>query len=565
MRTQAHGLARARRAAVAAVLVVAVLSTVVATQAAVAQLDLSVPVGTYRHEWQAQAMAGGAGEPSQQRVLSSVAEVAYGDGKYEGTIDYHDVLGVGAAPNTVSQEAEIELALSGSAVSGASVIGGTFTGTVTLSMRTAADAASAVSDETLATEAVVTTYEVAGHWGAEIAGDVARGELVYENAVVRDGADGPADGPAYFNRAATSAADELGGAQYFAAQVSDLAPVGPTGPDDEDGADGDGQPEPGRGDSGGRTGVLGYIRKGLSGGELGVALPIPAELAAAARALYESRPVGATELPANAVAIDVHVAGAHLDAKNRAAGLLAEEGPTVPGADDAAAAAESMRGAVPGVAAASSAAAWRDLATGALGPLAGTPGVDGVAAQLGHLDAAATGAVDVYRTWYHVASAAGSQDAYGSVMRDAADIAAAVGETPFRGGPLADAVLVAADSPSAPSSMLAVARFEREESRDASASAHGESLPAAALATSGVDSGGTLGLQYASAEGFAVEAPARWLAYRRADGARFWLAGEGGERALTEASLLGWAHSTYRAALVDATRCGRWLAVYPTR
>ncbi|HET6498606.1 MAG TPA: hypothetical protein VFH17_06110, partial [Coriobacteriia bacterium] len=56
---------------------------------------------------------------------------------------------------------------------------------------------------------------------------------------------------------------------------------------------------------------------------------VPPEETDRALALLSTVPRGATRLPGDAVAIDIHLPGGYLDAKNRAAGLVGGEGLTV--------------------------------------------------------------------------------------------------------------------------------------------------------------------------------------------------------------------------------------------
>lgn len=319
----------------------------------------------------------------------------------------------------------------------------------------------------------------------------------------------------------------------------------------------------------GKPGVLDYILTGLSGTSLPETLLLPSELADSAGALVQSAPVGAMTLPRNAEAVDIHVSGAQLDAENRAAGLLSEDGPTAQGSDVAGPAAARMRRAVPGLPAvapdASAADAWRDRAVSALERTPDIAGAGSLRERIGGVTDDGRGLTTVeMRTWYHVATAVGSA-AYGSVLVGAAGVATVVATSRLEGDAARDAVLAAAGSDAAPDGAKVVHEFTRDASLDASASPDGDTVVAATLATSGDERGGVPGLRYETSEGgFAIEAPATWLAYRRPDGRIFWLAGEAGERALTDSSLIGWAHTARRSSLVNANDCGRVLAVYPT-
>jgi|GEM_PF-1179182 len=319
------------------------------------------------------------------------------------------------------------------------------------------------------------------------------------------------------------------------------------------------------------AGLFGYIIRGLTGKRETPSLAVPDELAKAARRLYGAQPEDAVALPGDSLAVDVHVAGNYLDAKNRAAGLLGVDGGYVgplEGGQRLEELARQMRDAVPGIPAVpvdrDAALVWRERATVLLEDQRQVAGVETLLQELARVEPGASReAVVRLRTWYHVATATGS-DAFGATLGAAADSARSVRETPIGADAFGDAVLVAADVPDAPSGMLAVSRFERERSSDATSSPDGEMLPNRALAAAGTLGQDGLGLTVATVDGPRRYAPDVWPAYRRADGAVFWLAGEGAEAALTDGSVRGWAFSVERAALVDADRCGRWLAVFPT-
>ncbi len=128
-------------------------------------------------------------------------------------------------------------------------------------------------------------------------------------------------------------------------------------------------------------------------------------------------------------------------------------------------------------------------------------------------------------------------------------------------------MLAAADRPDAPPAARVVTRFEREAGLDTSASAESSpSLPGevfARLAAAGQREERVL--VWDTPDGPESVAPASWLGYRRSDGAVFWLAGDDGPAALTDASVRGWAWSAPMAALVAADDVGRTLSTFEVR
>ncbi|HET6498847.1 MAG TPA: hypothetical protein VFH17_07340, partial [Coriobacteriia bacterium] len=147
-----------------------------------------------------------------------------------------------------------------------------------------------------------------------------------------------------------------------------------------------------------------------------------------------------------------------------------------------------------------------------------------------------------------------------SLAAAVADVARSVRDTPFREGPRSDAVRAAAGDSGAPGDAVVVREFQRDPTLDVSAAdvAASELLPARVLRLHGV--GDPPALHWPTAEGRGAVTADVWLGYRRDDGTAFWLAGQAGDVALVDASVHGWAYTTVRAALVDASRCGRVLA-----
>jgi hypothetical protein len=256
----------------------------------------------------------------------------------------------------------------------------------------------------------------------------------------------------------------------------------------------------------------------------------------------------------------------YVDAKNRAAGLLGEQGPETDGAEELRAAVADARSAVPGVAAPEvgqdAGMLWAARAMGQLGESQR----DGAADLRSRLGAAAGGMssdeIRQVREWFHVTSAVESEAPYGSVLELAASAADEVARSEIADGPSADAVLVAIDGSSAPIDARAVARFERVESADTSGTGEADFLPDDVVAANG---GESAVISYIDDAGVQVVSTEEWLAYDRADGIRYWLAGEGGSVAFTDGSLRGWAYVLEQAALVNASDVGIWYETFPTR
>ncbi|MDP2182708.1 MAG: hypothetical protein Q8K99_09090 [Actinomycetota bacterium] len=536
----------------------------------------SPSAGGYEHQWQAQGMMIGEVGATSLRVVDSRVELSYEKSAFRGEIVYSDVLGIRDTEGTVSQESSIELRLTGTSLQGGTAAGGTFSGTATLKLRDAANLDSAIAEEIVSAAARTETYDVGGHWGATLSGTMASGEVIFERAAIASGSGSAGRDAAWFNRAAIANPDMLGDPQLFAARVSGLTSASPG--DGDGGEDGDsGTPSDGAssGNSGSAAGTGGesvvvYILKGIRGGDLARPVPIPDELARAARDLADARPVGATPLPDNSVAIDRDIAGAYLDAKNAAAGLLSEDGPSGPVVQSLVDAVAGARKGVAGIAAVDpdedAGTVWSQRAISALEPRMSSPGAQELADQLrGIAPGADRETVGALRVWTLAAIASGVDSSYGSVLEGTHSVATEVESASLAEGAPSDAVLAAADDPGAPETALVVSGFVREPSLDTSATADGELLPNRVLATSGSGSKGGDGLAYLSSAGPRQVDPDVWLAHRRGDGTALWLAGEGADVALRDVSVRGWAFRIERAALVDASRCGRMLAVFAAR
>jgi hypothetical protein len=290
-----------------------------------------------------------------------------------------------------------------------------------------------------------------------------------------------------------------------------------------------------------------------------------------ATALLTAVPEGATSLTAGTLAIDVHLAGAYLDAKNRAAGLLGDDG-----AMDAVAeltdAADAVRRQAPGVRAPGPDERALDVYRDRLRVALAGAVIEGSAEFLAGLEALGPdperAVVAGVRRVVLAVESLSAPASTASVIAGAHGVAEVVAASTVPSGPAADAVLAAADAGSAPESAVNVSSFSRETTLDVlpgSTSGDQDALPVRVLRLNarGAGRGTAPSLGWSTPEGGDSIAPEIWVAYRRADGTLFWLAGEDGDVALTDASLRGWAFSRGVAAVVDASRCGRMLATFP--
>ena len=295
-----------------------------------------------------------------------------------------------------------------------------------------------------------------------------------------------------------------------------------------------------------------------------------AEQAVRAVALLTAAPAGATPMPADSLAIDVQLAGAYLDAKNRAGGLLGDRGP-LGEAVALAEAADAVRREAPGVRAPGPDERALDVYRDRLRAALAAERIEGGDDALADLEAlgpdpgraAVAGARRVVLAVESLAAPSPSA----SVLAGTRNVAEEVAASTVPAGPASDAVLAAADADSAPEDAVDVRAFARVPSLDVTPETghSGNSLPDRVLRLSARAAGGGAApsLGWSTQEGGDSVAPQTWLARQRADGTLFWLAGADGEVALTDASLRGWAFSRSVAALVDASRCGRMLATFP--
>ena len=259
----------------------------------------------------------------------------------------------------------------------------------------------------------------------------------------------------------------------------------------------------------------------------------------------------------------------YLDTKNRAAGLLGEDGPEGAHVVRLAETAAAMRRDAPGVRAPRRGESALDLHAarieaaleGAGERLGGAGDVRGWLESLG--DQPLREEVAVVRQVAAVAEALAAAEPLGSLLADSAASAREVADTRIAPGPQADVVRAAARDPRAPASVLEVATFERVPEFDASVASSRATLALQVLERHGSAAvPPAIGWDDPDA-GPSTVAPDVWLAYRRADGELYWLAGDDGPVALADRSLRGWAFSAGFAALVDAVDAEHVLATFP--
>jgi hypothetical protein len=525
------------------------LLVAIATAVAIASPSAAGAAGSpFDMRWRAQGEVGGdRGGRSTQTVLADSMRLESVAGGYRGSVKYSDrVVIQDVKGDILVQVSKLALNLVGAPASGGAALAGSFDGTAQLDTYAAASFADAQAGRLPARPSSSVTYSVLGHWGARLAGSVAVGEVVFGSATPRASSGKAVERDVgWFMRS-----DQ--GTQQFRVEVQGAAatPEG-TGIGD-DGAGGGGS----SGRTAARASILTYVLRGFAGAPRTVA-PVPAESAATARTLRDARPIGATPLPANAVTMDLDVAGHTLDAKNRAAGLDSRTSAGAPTRSTWASA----------VAASASATRSPGAETTLLDVMLSPIDIPGARARrAGRRPAPApapqspivTGAK--IREWYLVTLAL-QQPPPASVLGGVAEASVAVRDSRVKVGPLSDALLAAADAFDAPPSARDVRSFTREPAKDtpgpAGAGVVGEVLSAAPRGAAG-----TPVVSWASSTPRTVE-PETWLAYARADSTVFWLAGPDGPVALTDGTLDGWGFTARRAYLVDAARVGRLLAVLP--
>lgn len=505
----------------------------------------------YDHVWQIEGTYVGDAGTTRRSVTTDRMTLTFSEGVWSGVVQLADVLAIQESSGfTQSQAASITLTLDGTPAEGGTAAAGRFTGVAELRTREAASLDDALSRSASGALAV---YDVSGFWAARLDQDVAEGQIVYQSARRRAGSKGPLRDAEWFNRASEEGIDATGQPQPFMVAVEGIDPAsGGSNPTTSSPAE---KPVD-------RPSFFHYVARGLRGAQTERPLTVGASQAAAARALKDARPGGATQLPADALAIDGDVSGAYLDAKNRAAGLLDERMvPSGAVSDRARAEVKALYDSAPGRRApgesVDASTYYRDLLSQTL---KGAGPIDGVDLLLGDLANVTPGAdtdtvVRLRALLAAAESVAGGFPARGNVVSTSAGAAERVASAPIpQEGPLADAVLAAADDPATPASARDVARFEPVPSLDASGTAAGSAIPNRVLAVAGSD-GPPAALSWSA--GASTVQPESWLAYRRADGAVYWLAGPAGQAALTDSTLSGWAWRSPRSSLVDPSHVGR--------
>ncbi|MBW6467823.1 MAG: hypothetical protein K0B85_01490, partial [Coriobacteriia bacterium] len=261
-----------------------------------------------------------------------------------------------------------------------------------------------------------------------------------------------------------------------------------------------------------------------------------------------------------------HLAGAYLDAKNRAAGLTGDDGPAGQTPSQLEAAAARVRQDAPGVRAPGPGERALDTYRTRLRAALKGSSVAGGDELLADVDALGPdpGRAEVTRVRSLVLAveSLAAVPSPVSVLAGAHLLATDVAASALPAGAGADAVLAAADAQSAPESAVDVRGFERSPELDF---VPGEGAPGALperVLRLNARPGSPPSLTWAGEGSSESVAPEVWLAHERLDGVLYWLAGEDGRFALTDASLRGWAFSRSVAAVVDASRCGRLLATF---
>lgn len=516
----------------------------------------------YDHRWAAEEMYSGDAGATAVTTLQDSVTMRVDKGTWKGAITYADVMGIKDPSGAVaSQVSHISLALEGSALEGGSSIGGRFDGTARLTVSSAPSLQAASSASKADAPGDTAVYDVSGFWAAQLDGDKATGHLYFQSARAQDGSEGELREADWFNRVSSTTPGSMGDPQPFSVVVEGLSaagggsrPAASAKPQARQTAKPAVQPS-----------MMSYIVRGLSGAALSTPVPVTTEMAYAARALRDSAPEGATKLPAGSVAIDIDVAGATLDAKNRAVGLL---GVDAPKGAEATAAGKAFSALVASAPTRQATAEDQDAGIAlakrleaALNAHPGTPGAAALGADAAAVPAGADPAtVRQLRAWVAAAEALATQPGV-STLGPVHAVSALIAEKPVpTSGAMADAVLAAADSPKAPPSAVRVADFVRDASLDTSSSTAGRSPVQRAFAALKAQGQVTPAIVWTEAGADKSVSPASWLAYRRADGTLFWLAGPDGQVAIREAGVHGWAWNGQRAAVVDSGRAGRFLS-----
>lgn len=312
----------------------------------------------------------------------------------------------------------------------------------------------------------------------------------------------------------------------------------------------------GEGSSAVEPGVFDFILKGLRGTEKRDLGTPPAEQVAAARELRDARPLRATALPDDAVSIDIEYGAAYLDAKNHAAGLAGGQAMLFRGAGALRESAGFMRGRAPGIPAlppgVDAGQFWAGWGLENLGDDADIPGAAELADEFRNVATGLEGSGLAKVRAATMSAIALARAPFGTVLAGTSASAKSVRTAKLVSSADRNAVLAAARDPRAPESATTLTAMERDESQDVTP---GEvefgAFPVAALPPNL----GYVPHYWGDGETQQLN-PDVWRAYRRDDGALFWRAGDDGDVAVADASLIGWAYSSVAAAVVDASDVG---------
>ncbi len=246
---------------------------------------------------------------------------------------------------------------------------------------------------------------------------------------------------------------------------------------------------------------------------------------------------------------------AYLDAKNRAAGLLGDEGPVQPEAEQLADECDSMRAVVAGRPAVRPEEALKEYSSRIVANLVRSDAgadrvIDEIARLAGATPAGGTDGVARLRTISLVVEAFAAEEPYGDLLANTAAIAGLVADNKLAEGAASDAVLAAARDSAASETAVRIDSFARSEDLDLRPGSEGASVVGAVVRA--ISSGVPVQLSDT-----VVTVPSQvWEAYRRADGTVYWRGEAGTEFALTDGSLRGWAFSRGAAAAVDPDNVG---------
>lgn len=287
--------------------------------------------------------------------------------------------------------------------------------------------------------------------------------------------------------------------------------------------------------------------------------------------LREARPQNGPGFFGPVTSVSMEAPGHYLDEKNRMFGVLGDESPARESIVALATEAEAMRRAAPGIPAmqpgSDAGRIWVQRASEALRRLAATPpaGVMDVRQVRAELSDAPSpqGAGEVERVrGIALAAMALEGESPGTLLRLAHELALNVRES--RPAQDADLPILRQMVPAANGELPAreITGLKRTQELDfelAGPAGRGSAVHEV------VNAAGKEGISYARDGVPETLAPQRWLAYSRADGKVYWLAGEGATAALVDGGLPGWGWVKQRAYVVDARHLGRVIAHVPVR